>query len=47
MSLIKVRRNTAAGAATNNAVLAVGEPGYATDTHQLKVGDGATAYHGR
>jgi hypothetical protein len=44
MARFQWRRNTAAGAASNNAVLAAGEPGIATDTHVLKVGDGATAW---
>jgi hypothetical protein len=44
MTRFQWRRNTAAGAASNNAVLAAGEPGVTTDTHVLKVGDGATAW---
>jgi hypothetical protein len=44
MARFQWRRNTAAGAASNNAVLAAGEPGVTTDTHVLKVGDGATAW---
>jgi glycerophosphoryl diester phosphodiesterase len=46
MARFQWRRNTAAGAASNNAVLAAGEPGITTDTHVLKVGDGATAWIG-
>lgn len=42
---MKFRRNTAAGAASNNAVLASGEPGYTTDTHLFKIGDGVTAWN--
>jgi lysophospholipase L1-like esterase len=44
MARFQWRRNTAAGAASNNSVLAAGEPGITTDTHVLKVGDGATAW---
>lgn len=42
--VIKVRRNTAANAASSNPVLAAGEVGYETDTKRLKVGDGSTAW---
>lgn len=42
--VIKVRRNTAANAASSNPVLAAGEVGYETDTKKLKVGDGSTAW---
>lgn len=42
---IQIRRNTAAGAAASNPVLALGEPGYETDTGVLKIGDGSTAWN--
>lgn len=37
---MKFRRNTAAGAASNDAVLEAGEPGFETDTGVLQIGDG-------
>lgn len=43
-AILKFRRATAAVAATNNVVLAAGEPGYTTDTGVLKIGDGTTAW---
>ncbi|HOY80589.1 MAG TPA: heparin lyase I family protein [Rhodoglobus sp.] len=43
--IIQPRLNTAAGAATNNRVLAMGERGYETDTERWKTGDGATNYN--
>jgi hypothetical protein len=42
--LIAFRRGTAAQWAAANPVLAVGEPGYVTDTKMIKVGDGVTAF---
>jgi hypothetical protein len=39
---IKLRRGTAAAWTAANPVLADGEPGYATDTQILKIGDGLT-----
>jgi hypothetical protein len=42
---IQFRRNTAAGAAASNPVLDAGEPGFETDTGNVKVGDGATAWN--
>lgn len=39
------RRNTAAGAAANNSVLLLGEPGMETDTGKWKLGDGVTAWN--
>ena len=42
---IKIRRNTAAGAAASNPVLAVGEMGLETDTNRFKFGDGSTAWN--
>ena len=41
---LRIRRNTAANAASSNPVLDAGEVGYETDTKRLKVGDGATAW---
>ena len=45
MATIQIRRNTAAGAAASNPVLAQGEPGIETDTMLLKIGDGVTAWN--
>ena len=42
---MKFRRNTAAGAAANNTILAAGEPGYETDSKTFKIGDGVTAWN--
>lgn len=42
--LVRVRRDTAANWATRNPVLAVGEPGFVTDTGALKIGDGVTTF---
>jgi len=42
---IKLRGDTAAGWTTNNPVLALREPGVETDTRQMKVGDGVTAWN--
>jgi phage terminase large subunit-like protein len=39
---IQLRRDTAAGWTAANPVLALGEPGYVTDTGQVKIGDGIT-----
>jgi Major tropism determinant N-terminal domain len=39
---IKLRRDTAANWATNNPILALGEPGLETDTRKIKYGDGIT-----
>mgnify|MGYP000161338055 FL=1 len=41
---IQVRNDTAANWTSANPVLAVGEFGYETDTGQVKVGDGSTAW---
>lgn len=41
---IQYRRGTAAEWTAANTVLAVGEPGYETDTGKFKVGDGSTAW---
>lgn len=43
--IIQPRLNTAAGAAANNRVLAMGERGYETDAERWKTGDGATNYN--
>ena len=45
IQLIKIRRDTAANWAAANPVLALGEPGYATDTKVQKTGDGVTAWN--
>lgn len=42
---IQLRRGSAAQWAADNPVLASGEPGYATDTGVLKIGDGSTAWN--
>jgi hypothetical protein len=39
---IKLRRDSAANWATNNPILALGEPGLETDTRKIKYGDGIT-----
>jgi hypothetical protein len=41
---IKLRRDTSTNWATNNPILAEGEPGVEIDTGILKIGDGATAW---
>ncbi len=41
---IRVRRGTAAQWTAANPILALGEPGYETDTGILKIGDGVTAW---
>jgi len=43
-TLIQLRRGTSAQWNSINPVLSEGEPGYETDTHILKIGDGKTAY---
>lgn len=43
--LIQVRSDTSANWATANPVLAVGEIGFATDTKDLRIGDGVTAWN--
>lgn len=42
---IKTRRGTAAEWSAANPTLAAGEPGYETDTGNLKIGDGVTKYN--
>lgn len=44
-NLIQLRRDTAANWSSVNPVLANGEPGYATDTQILKIGNGSTAWN--
>lgn len=41
-----VTRDTAAGFASDDPVLRVGEMGIETDTNKMKVGDGVTAWSG-
>lgn len=41
---IQYRRGTAAQWTSANPTLAVGEPGYETDTGKFKVGNGSTAW---
>jgi lysophospholipase L1-like esterase len=43
--IVLPRRNTAAGAATSNPVLFVGERGFETDTGKWKTGDGSTHWN--
>ena len=42
---IRLRRGTAAGWASSNPILAVGELGYESDTGKAKVGDGSTDWN--
>lgn len=44
MSTIKLRTGTTSQWTSANPVLALGEPGYDSDTHVLKVGDGVTRW---
>ena len=41
---IQLRRDTASVWASNNPILALGEPGFETDTNQFKIGDGTTSW---
>ena len=43
--LLKWRRDTAANWTTNNPVLAIGEPGFETDTSAYKIGDGSSTWN--
>lgn len=45
MGLIQMRRGTAAEWSSQNPILAAGEPGFETDTGQLKIGNGAAAWN--
>lgn len=42
---VQMRRGTASEATKANIVLAAGEPGFETDTGQLKIGDGKTYWN--
>jgi hypothetical protein len=42
ISVIRIRRGTAAAWNTADPILALGEPGYETDTGKLKIGDGSS-----
>jgi hypothetical protein len=42
---IRFRRGTAASWTSDNPTLATPEPGYETDTKQLKIGDGSTPWN--
>lgn len=42
---IQLRRDSSTDWTSNNPTLALGEPGFETDTLKLKVGDGATAWN--
>ena len=41
---IQLRRDTASVWTSTNPVLALGEPGFETDTNQFKIGDGTTSW---
>jgi len=41
---IQLRRDTAANWASNNPILAQGEPALETDTQRFKIGDGSTVW---
>lgn len=45
ISLLQIRRDTAANWASANPTLALGEPGYDTTNKTLKIGDGTTAWN--
>lgn len=45
MTLIKVKRGTSVSWSARNPVLSAGEPGVETDTGQMKIGDGITAWN--
>lgn len=47
ITLIKLKRDTAADWATANPVLSEGEIGVETDTGYAKIGDGSTAWNSR
>ena len=42
---IQLRRGTSSNWSSTNPTLAQGEPGYITDTNQMKIGDGTTAWN--
>lgn len=42
---LRVRRDSAANWSSSNPTLALGEAGYATDTDEFKIGDGATPWN--
>lgn len=44
LTVIKLRRDTAANWVSTNPVLASGEAGFESDTGKLKIGDGTTAW---
>lgn len=44
-TLIKLRKGTAAEWESVNPTLALGEPGFESDTLKFKVGDGSTAWN--
>jgi len=45
ITTIQLKRDTSIAWEVYNPVLKVGEPGYATDTKVLKIGDGVTAWN--
>jgi hypothetical protein len=45
VTTIRLRRNTASGAAASNPVLLAGEPGVETDTGKLKIGNGSSNWN--
>ena len=42
---IRLRRDASSAWVSNNPILALGEPGFETDTRRLKIGDGSTAWN--
>ena len=42
---IQLRRDISSVWTSRNPILALGEPGFETDTHKLKIGDGTTAWN--
>lgn len=45
MTRIQIRRDTSTNWSNSNPTLSSGEFGYETDTKQLKIGDGSTAWN--
>ena len=43
---IQLRRDTASVWTSQNPILALGEPGFETDTNQFKIGDGTNGWNG-
>lgn len=47
MTIIRLRRGTAAEWTASNPILSAGEPGFETDTNKLKIGDGTQTWTAR